>query len=72
MLCYWLNKDNGMGFIRKHLSADGLHEAVRESFRREKLPECSPTAIRWQDGIMSGLAIFGLKFPSLLQFEKGK
>lgn len=60
-----------MGFVRKHLSADGLHEAVRNSLHKERLPECPRSDISWQDCIMSGLAIFGLKFPSLLQFEKG-
>ena len=61
-----------MGFIRKHLSADGLHQAVRHSLYKEKLPLCSRSTISWQDCMMSGLAIFGLKFPSLLEFEKRK
>lgn len=61
-----------MGFVRKHLSADGLHRAVCNSLYKEKLPECIKSEISWQDCIMSGLAIFGLKFPSLLQFEKHK
>lgn len=61
-----------MGFTRKHLSADGLHRTVRQSLYKEKLPEYKRSNISWQDCIMSGLAIFGLKFPSLLQFEKGK
>ena len=61
-----------MGFVRKYLSADGLHELVRESFRREKFPELSRSNISWNDCVMSGLAIFGLKFPSLLKFEDEK
>jgi len=61
-----------MGFIRKHLSADGLHRAVCNSLQRERFPEYSKSDISWQDCIMSGLAIFGLKFPSLLQFDKQK
>ncbi len=61
-----------MGFVRKHLSADGLHRTVRQSFYKEKLPTCTRSSISWQDCIMSGLAIFGLKFPSLLQFEERK
>lgn len=61
-----------MGFVRKHLSADGLHQAVRNSLYKEKLPKLSRSDISWQDCIMSGLAIFGLKFPSLLQFENNK
>jgi hypothetical protein len=61
-----------MGFIRKHLSADGLHRAVCNSLQKERFPECFKSDISWQDCIMSGLAIFGLKFPSLLQFDKKK
>jgi len=61
-----------MGFVRKHLSADGLHKAVWLNSYKEQLPECSKSNISWQDCIMSGLAIFGLKFPSLLQFEEKK
>lgn len=54
------------------MSADGLHELVRDSLRREKIDELSSSDISWQDCIMSGLAVFGLKFPSLLQFEDEK
>lgn len=61
-----------MGFIRKHLSADGLHRAVCNGLYKERLPECTKSDISWRDCIMSGLAIFGLKFPSLLQFEEEK
>lgn len=59
-----------MGFVRKHLSADGLLEVVRHSFRQEKLEELSGSSYSWQDCVMSGLAIFGFKCPSLLQFEE--
>ncbi len=61
-----------MGFVRKNLSADGLHRTVKHCFYREKLPQCSRSNISWQDCIMSGLAVFGLKFPSLLKFEHEK
>ena len=61
-----------MGFVRKHLSADGLHLAVFNSLHKEKLIECAKSEFSWKDCIMSGLAIFGLKFPSLLQFEEHK
>jgi len=60
-----------MGFVRKYLSADGLHNLVIESLRKENFPSIR-SDISWQDCVMSGLAIFGLKFPSLLQFEKNK
>jgi len=61
-----------MGFVRKNLSADGLHRAVCNSLKKEHLPECAKSNISWQDCIMSGLAVFGLKFPSLLKYEEGK
>ena len=61
-----------MGFAKKHLSADGLHKAVRHCFYREKLPEYRRSDISWEDCIMSGLAVFGLKFPSLLKYEENK
>lgn len=72
MLCFLLNRDKEMGFVRKHLSAEGLHRAVRQSLYKEEFPACPRSDISWQDCIMTGLAIFGLKFPSLLQFDKHK
>jgi len=61
-----------MGFARKYLSADGLIEVVRHCLRREDLTACIGSEYTWQDCVMSGLAIFGFKLPSLLQFEKAK
>ena len=61
-----------MGFARKYLSADGLIEVVRHCLKRENLPDCVGSEYSGQDCIMSGLAIFTFKFPSLLQFEKSK
>ena len=58
--------------IRKYLSADGLLTIVRHSLRREKFIECKRMEYSWEDCIMSGLAVFGFKMPSLLQFEKLK
>ena len=60
-----------MGFVRKHLSVEGLHKLVIRSFDKEKLP-ATQSNISWKDCIMSGLALFGLKFPSLLKFEEEK
>lgn len=69
----FLNQDgSSMGFSRKYLSADGLLEAVRHCIRREKLSPVPGSEYSWQDCVMSGLAIFGFKCPSLLQFEKKK
>ena len=59
-----------MGYKRKYLSGDGLLEVVRNSLRREDLSPVIGSQYSWQDCVMSGLAIFGFKCPSLLQFEK--
>ena len=61
-----------MGLTRKHLSKDGLLDVVRQSVRREKREELKHSSYSWQDCIMSCLAIFGFKLPSLLQFETKK
>lgn len=61
-----------MGFIRKYLSSDGLIKTVRHSLLKESFKEMKNTSYSWQDCIMSGLAVFGFKMPSLLQFEKDK
>lgn len=58
--------------VRKHLSADGLLKVIRHGLKREQFPDFSRSEYSWEDCIMSGLAIFGFKFPSLLQFEKQK
>ena len=59
-----------MGFIRKYLSADGLMSVVKHGLLREKFKIIKNSEYSWNDCIMSGLAVFGFKMPSLLQFEK--
>jgi hypothetical protein len=61
-----------MGFARKYLSSDGLIKVVRHCFLREKFQGYERSKYTWQDCIMSGLAIFGFKMPSLLQFDEKK
>ncbi len=58
-----------VGFVRKHLSADGLLNIVKHGIRHEKFLVCENSEYSWEDCIMSGLAVLGLKQPSLLQFE---
>ncbi|MYE99242.1 MAG: transposase, partial [Gammaproteobacteria bacterium] len=56
--------------LRGALSAPGLLREARKSF--ERIPD--PVRGRKRvlaDYLMSGLAVFGLKFPSLLQFDRG-
>jgi hypothetical protein len=54
-------------FGRKALSAAGLLRTARGVFA--KLPDASGHDIALVDHLMSGLALFGLKYPSLLQFD---
>ena len=61
-----------MGFVRKYLSVDGLLSIVKHGLRREKFKTIKNTEYTWEDCVMSGLAVFGFKMPSLLQFEKDK
>lgn len=57
---------------RKHLSADALIRMIRENTTQAKqqFPALLRTNYSWTDCIMSGLAIFGFKEPSLLTFEQ--
>jgi len=59
--------------LRKQLSAPGLLATVRHYFdtiaehRTKKCPD-----ILLSDALMSGLAVFGLKYPSLLRFDEDR
>ncbi|MBK1647624.1 hypothetical protein [Rhabdochromatium marinum] len=55
-------------FCRKHLSIEGLLKEAHQVFRR--IPDAPGNDIALVDHLMSGLAIFGLKYPSLLQFDQ--
>jgi hypothetical protein len=60
---------------RKHLSAQGLLGIVHEQFQKIKQPRTlapRATPITLIDCLMSGLAVFSLKFPSLLKFDEGR
>jgi len=58
--------------LRKHLSADGLFTTLRKGFN--KIPDYRnsdvPVTISITDSLMSAFAMFNLKYPSLLQFDK--
>lgn len=60
--------------LRKNLSPKSLYTAIRNVF--EKIKDNSKRSesnrIKLVDSLMSGLAVFSLKFPSLLQFEENK
>lgn len=58
--------------LRKHLSAPGLIKTVYQQFSKISDPRefgRKPT-ISLTDHLMSGLAIFSLKFPSLLEYDR--
>ena len=57
--------------MKKNLSIDGLLKACRKSFDLLPDSKVSRSEITLSECLMSGLAIFGLKFPSLLQFDHG-
>lgn len=56
--------------MRKHLSAPGLLKIARDKFSKIKDP-LAGKSVRYNltDCLMSGLAVFGLKCPSLLDFD---
>lgn len=55
--------------LRKQLSAPGLLARIRQSFCALDSPS-SRCQISLADCLMSGLAVFSLKYPSLLQFDR--
>jgi hypothetical protein len=54
---------------RQHLSADGLFATLRARFGKFTDARTDP-AIPLEDALLSGLAVFALKDPSLLAFEE--
>jgi hypothetical protein len=59
--------------LRKKLSAHGLLRTIKDVFNKNKSLETTSNRknpIKIIDSLMSGLAIFGLKYPSLLQFDQ--
>ena len=63
-----------MGFIapkeRKHLSAEALFGFVRSLFATIPDHRSDNTGIPLMDALMAGFAMFSLKCPSLLDFDK--
>nr|VFJ60761.1 MAG: hypothetical protein BECKDK2373B_GA0170837_10956 [Candidatus Kentron sp. DK] len=54
--------------FRSQLSAPGLLSEARRCF--EQIPDDVANGIPLVDHLMSGLALFGFKYPSLLAFDK--
>lgn len=57
--------------VRKSLSAPRLLREVRNNFVGIE-DDTARRGLTLTDCLMSGLAIFGLKYPSLLQFDRGR
>lgn len=55
---------------RKHLSADALFRTLRQSFQHIPDPRRGTGTISLPDALMSGLAMFALKDPSMLAFDQ--
>ncbi|MBM3198369.1 MAG: transposase [Chlamydiae bacterium] len=59
--------------LRKSLCASFLITSVKKTFSKISDPrKLAQDAISLTDHLMSGLAIFGLKFPSLLQYDRSR
>src|SRR5437870_5581321 len=56
--------------VRKHLSADALFHVVRSGFADIPDPRCADVDISLTDTLMSAFALFSLKAPSLLAYDK--
>lgn len=60
--------------VRKNLCADSLISTIYQHF--QKIPDPrdlqSKSSISFTDVLMSGFAVFGLKFPSLLQYDHNR
>lgn len=59
-----------MGKLRKHLSASGLLGTARKSFHSIGDTRKAGCPISLADTLMSGVAIFSLKYASLLQYDR--
>ncbi len=66
------NSDKSLRWIkmRCHLHADTLYKTIREDFSRVPDHRAANSSISLPDVLMSGFAMFCLKDPSLLAFEK--
>jgi hypothetical protein len=58
--------------VRKELSIGGMIDCVQSYFSRLDKGGADSRVIKTSDALMSGLAIFGTKSPSLLQFDSNR
>ena len=57
-------------YVRKHLSADALFRLVHSGFASLQVHRPKDAEISFTDALMSAFAMFSLKAPSLLAFDK--
>ena len=60
--------------VRKSLCADTLISDIHRCFQKISDPRklARTASISFTDVLMSGLAVFGLKFPSLLKYDQNR
>ena len=56
--------------LNKYFSAPALLDQIRKDFEKLPDPRRSGQQFSLPDVLMSGLAVFGLKYPSLLKFDE--
>ena len=56
--------------VRKHLNADALLNLIRSDFKKVADHRAGNCKISLDDALMSALAMFQLKDPSLMAFDK--
>ncbi len=62
-----------MAILREHLSAPGLLRSVRGAFKRVRDHRAEARIdVPLPDALMSGIALFGMKYASLLAFDKDR
>jgi len=65
-----LSDQAGKRNVRKHINADNLLRLVREEFKKVPDTRADNVTISLDDALMSALAMFQLKDPSLLAFDR--
>ncbi len=65
-----LSAQAGKRNVRKHINADNLLALVRADFKKVPDARADNVTISLDDGLMSALAMFQLKDPSLLAFDR--
>ncbi len=65
-----LSTDDSNRKVRKHINADNFLALIREDFQKIPDRRAGNISISQEDALMSALAMFLLKDPSLLAFDK--